>query len=85
MSRDKGSAIMHAGSVKWFSVEKGYGFIRPDADFGGDVYVALKALERSPLASLETGQRIAFDFEKDSKGRLRATKLGELAPTPEAA
>ena len=59
---------MTTGVVKWFSEEKGYGFIKPD-DGGRDVFVHVTAVERAGLKSLTEGQRISFDVEPDKKGK----------------
>jgi len=56
------------GTVKFFNVEKGYGFIKPD-DGGKDIFVHVTALEQAGLQSLNEGQRITFDTEPDKKGK----------------
>ncbi|MGH7424672.1 MAG: cold-shock protein, partial [Candidatus Methylomirabilales bacterium] len=49
---------MPTGTVKWFSSEKGYGFIsRPDGD---DVFVHFSAIEGSGYRNLEEGQKVEF-------------------------
>lgn len=57
---------MATGVCKWYSKEKGYGFISPD---GGskDVFVRVTALERSGLKTLTEGQRVSFEIETDKK------------------
>lgn len=55
------------GTVKWFSKEKGYGFITRD-DNGGDVFVHFSAIQQRGFKTLEQGQRVEFEVEQDSKG-----------------
>jgi CspA family cold shock protein len=65
---------MATGTVKFFNTAKGFGFIAPD---GGskDVFVHISALERSGMHSLNEGQKVSFDLEKDRQGRDSATNL----------
>lgn len=62
---------MVQGTVKWFSPEKGYGFITPDQG-GKDVFVHASALETSPgmegQTSLAENQRIEFEVSQGDKG-----------------
>ena len=48
---------MPTGKVKWYDADKGFGFIAVD-DGGKDVFVHIKALERSGIKALESGQRV---------------------------
>ena len=48
---------MTVGTVRWFDVQKGYGFLKTD-EGGVDVLVSLCALERAGMASLDQGQRL---------------------------
>ena len=57
---------MTIGTVRWFDVPKGYGFIKPD-DGGDDVLVSICALERAGIASLDQGQRLSFDVVRDER------------------
>ena len=58
--------IMTTGTVKWFNSTKGFGFIQPD-DGGADVFVHASAVERSTLGSLQEGQKIGFELERDQR------------------
>ena len=65
---------MATGTVKFFNTTKGFGFIAPE---GGskDVFVHISALEKSGMRSLNEGQKVSFDLEKDRQGREAATNL----------
>ena len=54
------------GTVKWFSNEKGYGFIEREG--GDDVFVHHSAIEMDGYRSLTEGQRVQFDVEQGDKG-----------------
>ena len=64
------------GTVKFFNVTKGFGFIAPEGG-GKDVFVHVSAVERAGLRTLNEGQRVSFDTEQDARGakavNLRAT------------
>ena len=55
------------GRVKFFSADKGFGFIAVD-DGGKDVFVHIRALERSGLRSLEPDQRVRLTITQGQKG-----------------
>ena len=57
---------MASGTVKWFSNEKGYGFI--ESDEGSDVFVHHTAIQDSGFKSLGEGDRVTFDTEQGDKG-----------------
>lgn len=66
---------MAKGTVKWFNSVKGYGFIAP-ADGGKDVFVHATAVERSTLGSLNEGQTINYEIERDQRsGKESAVNL----------
>jgi CspA family cold shock protein len=69
---------MRTGKVKFYNVQKGYGFIAPD-DGGKDVFVHATALERAGLRGLVEGQAVSFDVETDRRsGKDAATNLQEV-------
>ncbi len=57
---------MNTGTVKFFNLSKGFGFIAPD-DGGNDVFVHISAVERAGMHSLSEGQKIGFDVVKDNR------------------
>ncbi|MCS6997788.1 MAG: cold-shock protein [Aquificaceae bacterium] len=65
------------GTVKWFSKEKGYGFITRD-DNQGDVFVHFSAIQQRGFKTLEQGQKVEFEVEQDAKG-LRAKNVRVLS------
>ena len=65
---------MPTGTVKWFNVTKGYGFIEPD-DGGKDVFVHITAVQRSGLEGLNEGQKINYDMEEGRNGKMAASNL----------
>lgn len=62
---------MPRGRVKWFSLQKGYGFITSDS--GQDVFVHLSGIE-DETRSLVEGQLVEFEVEQGPKG-LKAVKV----------
>jgi cold shock protein len=60
------ASIDETGTVKWFNVEKGFGFI--SLDRGNDVFVHVSALERSGITSLAEGQPVIVDVVEGRKG-----------------
>lgn len=66
---------MATGTVKWFSEQKGYGFIQPD-NGSKDVFVHISAVERSGLRGLAEGQTISYEVEADRRsGKESAVNL----------
>jgi CspA family cold shock protein len=56
------------GTVKFFNVAKGFGFITPD-DGSKDVFVHATALEAAGVRSLGEGDKVTFILEDDRRGR----------------
>jgi CspA family cold shock protein len=65
---------MTTGTVKFFNENKGYGFIQPD-EGGQDAFVHITAVERAGMRSLRQDQRIAYDLQKDTRGKMAAVNL----------
>ncbi len=57
---------MAKGKVKWFDSKKGYGFIA--AETGEDVFVHFSAIQGDGYKSLDEGQEVEFEAERDQKG-----------------
>jgi cold shock protein len=57
---------MTSGTVKFYSTQRGFGFIQPD-DGSKDVFVHATALERAGIATLAEGQKVTFDTEMDRR------------------
>jgi len=58
---------MTTGTVKWFSDDKGYGFITPD-DGGKDLFVHHSAIEGNGFRSLVEGAKVSYESQQGPKG-----------------
>lgn len=66
---------MATGTVKWFNPTKGFGFIQPD-EGGADVFVHISAVERAGLGSINEGQKLSYELERDQRsGKSAAGQL----------
>ena len=61
------------GTVKWFSEEKGYGFITPD-EGGEDLFVHFSGIEGSGFKTLDEGEKVTYEVTEGRKG-LQATDV----------
>ena len=68
---------MTKGTIKWFSDQKGYGFITPE---GGkkDVFVHYSALQGEGFKTLAEGEQVSFDITDGPKGE-QATNVVKLS------
>jgi CspA family cold shock protein len=65
---------MITGTVKFFNIDKGYGFIAPE-NGGGDAFVHISAVERAGMHSLDKDQRVSYELETDNRGKTSAVNL----------
>ena len=65
---------MPIGTVKFFSQDKGYGFIENE-DGSGDSFVHITAVERAGMATLNKDQRLSYELETGRNGKVSAINL----------
>lgn len=65
---------MPIGTVKFFNVDKGYGFIAPDGG-GSDTFVHVTAVQAAGLATLNKDQRLTYEIVPDKRGKTSAENL----------
>lgn len=63
-----GPELQMDGTVKWYKIDKGFGFVTPD-DGDRDVFVHRSVLLRAGLQQLESGQRVRMQVQTAAKGR----------------
>jgi cold shock protein len=64
---------MATGTVKWFNLQKGFGFI-VNSSTGKDVFVHISAVEKAGLTKLNEGQQNEFELE-ENRGKATAVNL----------
>jgi cold shock protein len=58
---------MPRGTVKWFSEEKGYGFIKPDDDGEEDIFVHYTGIKGEGFRSLKEGEKVSYEEAASSR------------------
>jgi cold shock protein len=64
---------MSTAKIKWFNVQKGFGFIQPDGA-AKDVFLHISTVERAGIGLLSEGQAVSFDIVTD-RGKAKAANL----------
>jgi len=68
---------MPRGTVKWFSDQKGYGFVTPE-DGSKDVFVHHTAIQGEGFKTLREGQSVEFEITQGPKGP-QASNVSKLS------
>ena len=74
--RERRAPDMAQGTVKWFSDEKGYGFITPD-EGDGDIFVHHTGIAGNGFKTLEEGARVTYEASQGRKG-LQADNVSRI-------
>ncbi len=75
---------MVTGTVKFFNVARGYGFIAPE-DGSKDAFVHISAVESAGLSSLSEGQKVSYELQPGQEGKFRAENLEVVSGAAAAA
>lgn len=64
------------GQVKWFSSEKGYGFIS-SKEVENDIYVHFSDIDMKGYKTLEEGELVQFDYDEEHQKALNVKKIAD--------
>jgi CspA family cold shock protein len=64
---ERWAQYMAQGTVKWFSEEKGYGFITPD-EGGEDLFVHYSGIVGNGFKSIDEGEKVTYEATQGKKG-----------------
>ena len=70
----------HTGKVKFFNIEKGFGFIAVDGG-GRDVFVHVSVVQKAGMPHLNEGMRLSFVVDEDPRGRGLQAEVLQLIST----
>jgi CspA family cold shock protein len=70
--------IMAIGTVIFFNMDRGYGFITHEAG-GPDAFVHISAVERAGMGSLKEGQKVSYELETGQNGKTSAVNLADAS------
>ncbi|MGV3635901.1 MAG: cold-shock protein [Pseudorhodoplanes sp.] len=65
---------MPVGTVKFFNVDKGYGFIQPE-DGSADSFVHISAVQAAGMETLRENDRVNYEIETGRNGKASAVNL----------
>ena len=68
---------MARGVVKWFSNQKGYGFITPEQSSGKDIFVHYSVIQGDGFKTLAEGDQVEFELTSGAKGE-QATNVRKV-------
>ena len=66
-AKEGSEGLVARGTVKWFSEQKGYGFVAPD-EGGEDLFVHYSAIEGEGYRSLTEGEKVSYEPTRGRKG-----------------
>ena len=66
--------VMKEGKVKWFDMEKGFGFISPFGK-GEDVFLHITDIQESGYETIEKGEYVEFEEKSGKNGKTRAMNI----------
>jgi CspA family cold shock protein len=64
----------HTGTVKWYAMDKGYGFIVPD-NGSQDVFLHASELTKSGINALQEGNRVEYALHEKKNGKVAASDV----------
>lgn len=71
---EESKAIMKEGKVKWFDLERGYGFISPFGK-GEDIFLHITDIQESGYETIEKGEFVEFEEKVGKNGKTRAKNI----------